>query len=57
MVCVDKALYHYWINGTGATQSDSVLISNKGGIQALEAYRQMKKLFSGKKEQLYFVVI
>ena len=55
MVYVDKALYHYWINGTGATQSDSVLISNKGGIQALEAYRQMKKLFSGKKEQLYFV--
>lgn len=55
MAYIDKALYHYWMNGTGATQSDCVLISNKGGIQALDTYKQMKKLFSRKKEQLYFV--
>lgn len=55
MAYVDKALYHYWIDGTGATQSDNVLISPNGGIQVLDTYKMMKKLFHKKEEQLYFI--
>lgn len=55
MAYVDKALYHYWIDGTGATQSENVMISVNGGIQALDTYKMMKNLFREKEKQLYFV--
>lgn len=54
MAYVNKALYHYWIVGEGATQSENILISKNGGIQAVDNYMQMKQIFCNKKEQLYF---
>lgn len=55
MAYLNRALYHYWINGTGATQSDKILISQFGGIQELDIYEMIKKLFCDGSTKKYFV--
>ena len=43
MAYVDKAMYHYRIIGSGATQNDQVLISKEGGLQIINNYRLLEE--------------
>lgn len=53
MAYVDKAMYHYRVVGTGATQNDQVMISREGGLQIINNYRLLEKhLPIGKGKQM-----
>ena len=51
MAYINKPLYHYWIDGSGASQSKSVLIAPDGGMQALNTFRRIAEQLAGAEEQ------
>lgn len=51
MAYINKPLYHYWIDGSGASQSKSVLIAPDGGMQSLNTFRRIAEQLAGAEEQ------
>lgn len=53
MSYINKALYHYWIVGEGATQSSELRFTPEGYLQGVENTLKMQELFMEKREKMY----
>ena len=51
MTYINKPLYHYWVEGTGASQSKNILIAPDGGMQSLNVFRRIADQLPGVEEQ------
>lgn len=55
MSYVNKALYHYWVVGLGASQSEQLQVTEDGELQVVENILKMQNFFSAKREKMCLI--